>query len=434
MSGAIAKLRSVLAGDSLKFQVFMSLALKGMGAFLSLCFNWSVAQIYGPLGSGLYGITQTTIMMLGILSMMGLDYVVLRGVATDVRQGKLANARGMVDVARKASYLIAVLVGVALLLFHGVFAHLLGNDRLGDILVAACPAVLGLVSMRMNSFALRGGGSAVMSQAMEGTITSSISLILIIVVALLPQSPPVWIIGVIYTTSLIVTGLVGQRAFARMSRDWPAGEKVDLRGLYAMGIPLVGTVLSNISTEWFTLTAITYFHSAEAAGKLRVALQVLLVSTLILSALEGAFGPKIAGAWAVEDRQEIARLGRKMMAVALACSTPLFLCIGLFPNFIMGLFRPEFLSAAKALQILAIGYVFVMAGSPFGITLVMCRCEKWMVAYSSFSLLILLAACAYFVPRYDVTGGAIAVVSAMLFRQVVAGLIVRFVLKIKILF
>jgi O-antigen/teichoic acid export membrane protein len=432
MSALVQKIGSLLRGDSLKTQVVLSLGLKGAGAALALCFNWAVAQLYGPLGSGLYGITQTTIVLLGIMAMGGMDYVTMRSVAGDVKLGNFPHALGLVHVVLKSASWLAIGVGLVLFVFHGAFARAVGNDRVGDMLVAACPAVFGWVFMRLNSFALRGGGNVILSQAMEGTITSSISVGLIIIVALLPQHPPVWIIGIIYTISLVVTGLVGRIGFARLSKTWGPAAKVELRPLYAMGIPLVGNILCAQSTEWFTLTSVTYFHSAEAAGALRVALQVLMVSTLIQGALEGSFGPKIAAAWAVESRAEIARLGRKMSLAALACSTPFFVVVALFPKVIMGVFRPEFLIAAPALQILAIGYVFFMAASPYAITLIMCRCEKWMLGYSLLSLLTLLAACAYFVPLYGVTGGAIAVVSALIFRAVAAGLIVRFVLKIKI--
>jgi len=107
MSALVQKIGSLLRGDSLKTQVVLSLGLKGAGAALALCFNWAVAQLYGPLGSGLYGITQTTIVLLGIMAMGGMDYVTMRSVAGDVKLGNFPHALGLVHVVLKSASWLA---------------------------------------------------------------------------------------------------------------------------------------------------------------------------------------------------------------------------------------------------------------------------------------------------------------------------------------
>jgi O-antigen/teichoic acid export membrane protein len=415
-----------------RLNVAVSLVLKGCGAVLSLAFNWGIAKLYGPLGSGLYGITQTSIVILGCAAMGGLDYVMLRGVATDLKAGDQAHARSLVRTACKAGLASALVVSLLIFALHEPAAHWLGNAGMSTMLIVAAPAAFGLAAMRLSSFALRGGGNVILSQAMEGAITSSFTVAMILLVWLMPQLPPVWSIGVIYSLSLLGTGAIGFIAYARMRKSWPKGEKVALWPLYAMGLPTVGAVLTNQSTEWISLTATGAFHSAEAAGKLRVALQIMAISNLIVASFDGIIGPQVAAAWSVGDRARIARMSRQAILGTVGLTLPLFLVAGFFPDWILGLFSHDFRSAATALQIIAFGYFIALSGGPSGTILLMCGRERWSLAYSLAGTVVMLGLCAWLVPQYGVTGGAIAVSGTMIFRRLVAGLLVRFDLKIKI--
>ena len=416
----------------MRLNVALSLILKGVGAVLSLAFNWGIAKLYGPLGSGLYGITQTSIVMLGCAAMGGLDYVMLRGVATNLKAGDQGQARSLVRTASTAGLISALIVSALVLVLHAPAARWLGNAQMSTMLIVAAPAAFGLAAMRLSSFALRGGGNVILSQAMEGAITSSLTVVMIIILWLLPSLPPVWSIGAIYSISLLGTGAIGFAAYAKMRKSWPKGQKVPLWPLYAMGLPTVGAVLTNQSTEWISLSATGMFYSAEAAGKLRVALQIMAISNLIVSSFDGIIGPQIAAAWSVGDRARIARISRQAIIGTVGLTLPLFLVAGFLPDKILGLFSHDFSSAANALRIIAFGYFVALSGGPSGTILIMCGAEKWSLAFALASTVLMLALCVWLIPLYGVTGGATVVAATMIFRRVMAGLIVRFKLQIKV--
>ena len=419
-------------GGKMRLNVGISLVLKGVGAVLALVFNWGIARLYGPLGSGLYGLTQTSILFIASAALGGLDYVMLRSVAADSKNGNLGHARGLIKTAITGALIIALVVSLIIALLHNQAARWLGNANMSTMLVVAAPAAFGFAAMRLISFALRGGGNVLLSQAMEGSITSSFTVVMLASLLLLPALPPVWTIGVIYSISMLGTAAIGFSAYAKMRKGWPAAERVKLLPLYAMGLPVMGTVLTNQSTDWISLTATATLHSAEAAGKLRVALQIMAISNLIVGSFDGIIGPQIAAAWSVQDRARIARIARQAILGTVSLLSPLFLIALAFPGFMLGLFGPAFKSAGLALQIIAVGYLIALSGGPAGTILLMCGREKWTLAYAVAGTVLMLGLCAWLVPLYGVTGAAITVAGTMIFRRIVAGCVVRFDLKIKI--
>jgi len=416
----------------MRLTVALSLILKCVGAALAMAFNWGVARLYGPLGSGLYGITQTSIVLLGTAAMGGLDYVVLRGVATNLKADEPGQARSLVKTIFSAGMAVALVVSFLILILHNPAARWLGNASMGPMLAVAAPAAFGLAGMRLSSFALRGAGNVLLSQAMEGAITSLLTVLMLVIVWRLPNLPPVWSIGVIYSISLLGAASIGFAAYARLSKSWPKGGRVPLWPLYAMGLPTLGTVVTNQSTEWISLTTTSMFYSTEAAGKLRVALQIMVVCNLILASFEGIIGPQVAAAWSVGDRAGISRISRQAILGTVGLTMPLFLVVAFAPNWILGLFSHDFSSAATALRIIAFGYFIALLGGPSGMILLMCGGERGSLAYSLASTVLMLGLCVWLVPKYGVNGGAITFAIVMIFRRIMSGLLVRFGLKIKI--
>jgi len=417
----------------LRSQVIWSFGLKGLGAALALAVSWVVARLYGPLGSGLYAIGQTTVQMVGFIALIGLDSIMLRTMAGEIRVDRRDLARGAVRVAAKVALPASVLAALVLLAMHPLIARAIDTPGTARVMAIVAPAVIGIVAMRLSSFALRGAGLPLASQSMEGPLTSGLAIIMLGLLAAAPILPPVWMLAVIYTASMIITAMIGWILYVRAVRAWPAPKAPPLRPMLVAGVPVMISVVAGYGIDWLSMLLTSYFASPEAAGTLRVAAQTLLITALVISSFDAIIGPQIAASWKVGEKQRIASLLRKTILGSLAATAPIFAVVLIWPEFIMGLFGPQFVAGATALQIVAVGNLVALSGGPVGSLLIMSGHQRWSVGFALGAIVLLTVLSASLVPLYGVTGGAIALTVTMIFRRLAGGLVVRYVVGIKII-
>jgi O-antigen/teichoic acid export membrane protein len=416
----------------LRNQVIWSFGLKGLGAALALAVSWVIARLYGPVGSGLYAIGQTTVQVVGFIALLGLDSIMLRTMAGEIRVDRRDLARGAVRVAAKVAVPSALLATALLLLLNPLIAAPLSTPGASRVLAIVAPAVVGIVLMRLTSFALRGAGVPLLSQSMEGPLTSGLAILMLGAIAAAPVRPPIWTVSIVYTVAMLCTALFGCLMLWRRLRDWPAPEAPPLKPMLVAGVPVMISVVSGFAIDWLSTMLTSYFASPAAAGTLRVAAQTLLVTSLVISSFDAIIGPQIAASWKVGEKQRIASLLRKTILGSLAATSPLFAVVLIWPEFVMGLFGPEFVVGATALQIVAVGNIFALSGGPVGSLLVMSGHERWSVGFALSGIVVLVSLSTWLVPLYGVTGAAIALTGAMIFRRLLAGLVVRYVVGIRI--
>ncbi|OSZ72542.1 hypothetical protein CAP39_04230 [Sphingomonas sp. IBVSS1] len=416
----------------LRTQVIWSFALKGLGAALALAVSWVVARLYGPLGSGLYAIGQTTVQVIGFIALIGLDSITLRTMAGEMKADGRAAARGAVKVAARVVVPAAALAAGLLALLHPLAGRWLATPGAGEVLAIVSPAVIGIVIMRFTSFALRGAGVPLLSQSMEGPITSGLAILMLAGLAAMPERPPVWSVAIIYTAAMLATALFGTISYWRTVRHWPPPAPPPLRPMLVAGVPVMIAVVSGFAIDWLSMLLTSYFASPEAAGTLRVAAQTLLVTSLVISSFDAIIGPQIAASWKAGDKARIASLLRKTILGSLAATAPIFAVVLIWPEFIMGLFGPQFVVGSTALQIVAVGNLVALSGGPVGSLLIMSGHERWSVLFALAAIVLLVALSAWLVPLYGVTGGAIALTGTMILRRLAGSLVVRHVVGINL--
>lgn len=417
----------------LRTQVIWSFALKGLGAALALVVGWGVARLYGPLGSGLYALGQTTVQVIGFIALCGLDSIMLRTMAGELRNGKQEVARGAVARAARTALPAAAVAALLLLALHPFAGRAFDTPGAARVMLIVAPAVIGIVAMRLSSFALRGAGRPLWSQSMEGPLTSGLAIIMLAGIALAPSLAPIWSVAVIYSAAMVITALIGWLLYRWAVRKWPPAVQPPLRPMLVAGVPVMLSVVSGYATDWLSIVLTAYFASPEAAGTLRVAVQTMLFTSLVISSFDAILGPQIAASWKMGEKQRIAALMRKTILGCLAAGSPFFFIALGWPEFVMGLFGPEFVAGARALQFIAIGSLIALSGGPVGSLLIMSGHQRWSVISALTGLLLLVLLLVWLVPTYGVTGAGMAVAGTQIFRRVFGSLVVRYVVGINLL-
>lgn len=411
-------------------QPVVAFGIKLLGAALSFAFNLAVARQFGAAGTGSFGLALTTATLAATISLIGLDYILLRTVAGDLKVGAKSEARGAIRTVVTAvgisATIVAVITGTVAI---PLMTWLLDDPRIDNALTLAAFAIVPVALMRTASVGLRSTGQILFAQWLDGPLSMLITLTFF---GLLLVAGPVMEVRFLfagYTLATILVCLIAWMRNRAIVRDWPASAPVPLGPMLAQSWRVSLTVLSMLAIEWLTMMIVGSRGDAAMVGQLRTALQITSLINLIVVTFDSVMGPRIAAAHRVGDTAAIKRIWRNSIVLMGAISAPLLLLCLLLPEWLLGLFGPEFPAAAPALRILVIGQVINVLTGPAGSTLVMTGREVWSLRISVAALVLLAGLGLSLVPLYGLVGAAATVTCVVAFRNLAAAAVILRTLK-----
>lgn len=408
-------------------QTLAAFSIKIFGAVISFGFSLLIARLFGATGTGFFALALTTATVASTISLIGLDYLLLRSVSRDLRLGKTGEVRGQVRTAARAVTVQAGIAASLLALFAAsplpALLHINLQPRLlGLAALAVVPLALGRVALAV----LRGAGRPVTAQWIDGPAAMLLTLAAVLTVALIgaPGFGAPAAFAVHTAAVLLATGL-GWLLVRRIARGWPAAVPSTLRSLIAQSWRLSAIALSMLLADWLLLLIINERASAAEVGQYRIAWQIVSLITMVVATFETVAGPQVSAAYGVQDLAAIRRIYRQSIKVMMALSAPLFILLFAAPGLVLGLFGPEFAGAATALRILAFGQLLNIAAGPLGAVIIMTGHESWSLRMSGWSLLLIAVLGAVLIPPLGIIGAALTSCANVLFRNVFGLFIVR---------
>jgi O-antigen/teichoic acid export membrane protein len=198
---------------------------------------------------------------------------------------------------------------------------------------------------------------------------------------------------------------------ARLTRTVPKQFKDHTgleRKLISFSAPLM---LSNVvaylngRTE---LLVLGMYLAADAAGIYNAAVRLAGLGLIVRTAFNAIFSPVISD---LHNRGQITQLSTLFKLVTrwmLTAAMPIFLLQMLFAPQIMGLFGPEFVAGARAMQVLSMGQIVNLATGAVGVMLIMSGRSNIAFINSIVMVSVALALDFWLVPAYGLMGAAVA--------------------------
>ena len=418
MQALTARLRAYHSNNPQIWQTLVALGIKGFGAVLSFALSWQVARAFGASGVGQFGLAVSTLTIASTLTLVGLDYILIRTVAGDMHSGRRDLARGAV---RSATVFVGV--GAALmavfLLAGGIplLTAVTGAREDTTVLRWAAIVVVPLALTRVMSSALRGSGKVLTAQAIDGTLSTGISCVLLAVLGVLGLARQVTVLALVYGTGITLAVALGWAFYGRSVRAWPPPARVPVLPMLRSGWRILIVVLTGFFTDWYVLVSLAAHFSTVEVGQYRTAWQFANIFTVIITAFDAVAGPRIATAHRAGDTARIYAMWRQAIAIMLFLSVPLLLLALISPGSLLGLFGHQFTPAAPALRVLALGQLINIVTGPVGAVLIMTGRDRWSLVNALGGVVVLVASSLWLIPRYGPLGAAWATAAALAFRK-----------------
>lgn len=421
---ALLSLKRRLDDNPALFETISAFAIKMIGAALSFSFNILLARLYGASGVGQFGLAITTLTITTAVGLFGLDYVLIRTVAGDIKMGRKDLARGTINAITRIILINAVVLAILLSLgFVPLLDSKFGMAGETQVLRAITFGLLPFLAMRIVSSALRSTGRVLLAQALDGPIPMGISAALLLGAVWAGKSGSIVGAATLYTVSLSAAVLVGMVLYAQRVRTWPPAAHANAAPLLAQGWPIVTVAVTGFIVDWFVLLVLAAHQSAVEVGQFRMAWQITSLLNLVVVSFDAVAGPRIAAAYRLGDTPAISKMWRQAVAVIMMMTFPAIVLLMIFPRPLLGIFGAEFQVADNALRILLIGQLVNTVTGPVGSILIMTGRERWSLAYSLIATAVAAILSLILIPMFGIIGAALTVSATICLRNVCAYLI-----------
>lgn len=404
-----SSVRTVASGGGI------SLVGRFAGRGLALSSQIVLARSLGPASYGLYSLGLATLKVVGLLAQVGMD----RGV---IRMGSkyLGKDETTLRDILKQGVLIPLGIGTSVGLFTFMWAPRIamsafGHPQLAAVLRAFAPGFGLYAGLRVTAAATTLTKDMRYMVKAQELVQPGLELTLLATVHLLGWG----LLGAVGATvcSLAVGLFV---ALIDLSRIFPLriGEAFSFESLrldlISYSISLGGVSLIQVLLQWVDRYLLGLFRTAVEVGIYQAAAQAAVLFTIILSSLNAVFLPILSDLSEQGRMSELEELYRVITKWGLYLSLPAYIVFLFLPNDLLALVYGEaYRRGVHALLILATGSILNLSTGAVGLLLIMNdKVWQWTtIAATMLATNILLGV--LLIPRFGMTGAAVATTVAV---------------------
>jgi len=408
-------------------EAFWSLGLKITYAGLTFVATMLLVRLLGAAGYGVYAYIFALITVLSIPSQFGLPPLVLRETAKGMAREDAALVRGMwIWAGRFVGFTalgLALLAGLAIWFWHVRFSGAYLSTFSWALLLVPLVALGNL-----RGAALRGLHRVIQGQLPENLVKPGMLVVLLggALLAGLSLSPAQAMTLQVATAAVafgVGAGLLLRATPAQVRRTYPRFEgRLWLQSVLPLAF-IGGMQLINKNAS---IVILGFFLPPEQIGIYRVAIQISVLASFGLQAINMVVAPRFASLYARGETGRLQHLVTSSARAILAFNLLVTAGSALLGRWVLGVFfGPEFVAAYVPLMILLIGQFVNSASGSVGFLLNMTGHERETARGIFVSAVLNVLLNVLLVPFWGTIGAAVATAAAMVVWNVLLWWAVR---------
>lgn len=397
-------LREMLQGSG------VGLLVKVLSAGCAFLMNIVVARTLGATESGLFFLGLTIVSLVAAVGQFGLNNTLVRFLAGYYQSGDIPLLHGVYRKAMLWSGLLSLLLFFLILLGNRFLVNnFFDQPGFGDVLWVMCFAVPFVSLYNLHAQALQGLKKVVKAMT---TLNLVVPVMLLVSVFFLPVNSAVdvaWLYLVASALALLAGWVWWLQSAPSATEKTNCPNKLLLNSC----IPLWGVMMLAQLINWSSQLLLGATGSPEDVALFSVAQRTASLTSFVLIAVNSIAAPKFAAMYSQGDMEGLKKIALWSVRLMLLAAIPVLAFMLIIPEWLMGLFGPEFRIGATALIILALGQFINVATGSVGYLLSMTGHERELRFNVLISTILGIALGAWLIPIYSVTGGAAATAIAV---------------------
>lgn len=385
----------------------IALTVKAGGMLTQYLFLFSVARFLGPGVLGSFTLSFTVLQLASVLSLMGLDNLLIRKVASARASGDYRAMKGAYMSALRISIFSSITLAILLYVAAPYLAStLFSKPWLGTSLQTVSLALPFFVLTTLHASAFRGSKNMIGFTLFKTLIPFLNTLIIIGSWYIGTRVSPVT--GLTASIILISIGYwITWNKFSAIS-SVAGAETIDSRKMIAEALPMMITGSVFFILNWVDNLVIGIYWPEASVGIYDTAFKIASASAAILMAVNAIQAPTFAEIHSQGNHQRLKRYVFTSTRLLFYTTTPITLVLLFMPELILSLFGKGFTEGSLSLQILALGNFFNCITGSVGILLMMTGYQR------QYNRIIMVAATVatglnfMLVPVWGIEGAAVA--------------------------
>ncbi len=391
-------------------EILMIFCIQGFALVSSLAISLLITNLLGAAAYGAYSYGFSWVNLLAVFSCMGYEQLALKEIPSYRVQERSDFIRGYFLHSMKMVLIVSVLVS-AMLFGVSWFLRQPADEMLRKSLWLAAPVlpVIALINLRLSW--LRSFHFNVQSQLPDKVIRPAIFLLSVLgCYWLWKDDLNVWLIILLSAGSIVIALLAGN-FFIRKKITGAIGviPPAYLRWQWtkvAFSLLLVNGIYFYLSQ--LQIIAIGSLRGAKDTGIFAIAVRLSDLEGYLLFAMNVVLAPVISKLFAENNLPELQRVITNSLRIGFLFSLPIIVCFLFFPTFFLGFFGDEFGEGKFALILLTISQVVNFATGSVGYLLTMTGHQRTAIKLLFLCALLTTLLSILLIPRYGVSGAAIA--------------------------
>ena len=374
---------------------------------MAFLFNIFLARKLGAEQTGVFYLCYTVLMIAVVFSRLGIDNILLRNVAAFNDKKRYQDLKSIFIISIKIVFFSSLIIfSLLYLLSDYITIYLFKNPEMLNslrlILIAIIPYSLSIIIV---------AGLKGLKKIGEATIIESVVI-------------PTFSVAVLYfmlndtkVNNFISSYVIGFfllicLAFFFWERNTRfIKEKtlsVNYKKVLNSSIPLLWVSAMFLVNTWADRIFLGYYSDVESVGIYSIAVKIALLVSFILGAVNSASSAKFSEYYNSGKIDKLSTLCVKSTNLMAIISFPVLLVCLLLPDFLLGIFGPEFICGKQILIILCVGQFINVSTGSVGQILAMTNREKLLrISVLSGTVLNLLLNITL-VPNFGMEGAAFA--------------------------
>lgn len=395
-------------GAELPVGAFATLTLRVVHLALEFLALVLLARLLSADEFGVYAVSMTCAMLLGVPAAAGFDRFLVREVAASQAAGRWGTLRGVLRRSTQVALASSVLLGLGLV---AVASWSLEEGTLRSALWLTAVYLPLVAFARMRQAAMQGLGHVPQGMVTETLVQPTVMLLLAGLVFTsggLPRTGAhAMVLQVLSATVAMLAGIwLLRRRCPPEVRTAPAEFETGrwIRSaapmMWMLGMNMLLTSADTLMLGWML--------DETLAGQYRVASQVAMLVMFPMTAINLAVAPLLARHFASGDLASFGDTAARAARWSLFAALPIAATLLLAGPFVLGMFGSEFVGAYQALAVLVVGYLVNSFAGAAGYVLIMTRHERTAAWVFTVAAVVNVLANYLLIPRFGTLGAAIA--------------------------
>ncbi len=249
------------------------------------------------------------------------------------------------------------------------------------------------------------------------------AILLAVCIAVLFHAPVTYL-GASYLVAFAVVGIFGTLAAFQFTpvRHFPRQTVFgEMRGLFGFSWPLMLASIIHMFLYRIDILLIGHFMDQASVGFFNAAVPIGQLLTIIISSFSPFLLPAMTEYFAAKDMKNLSKIFSISTKWIFLLTIPAFSLMFFFPDFFLAIiFGSEYVQAASALQIVAVGFLLAASVGPTGNFLIVIGKTHLNMINNFVAVIINVLLDIILIPKLGIIGAAVGTAIAYTFLNILA--------------